>query len=219
MTIHTTEDYQEHVVIPYLDSLIENINQRFSDKAVKLLVATSISNPPELSTGYSLSSYGVQQIKNLTDFYGTDASVDYVGITYTSPPLLAHDELLSEYKVFRRAPHKEKELLMSSESHKVSQPPSLQDVLITMQATEAYRAIFPHTYTLIHIPLTLPGGTAMVEQSFSEMKMIKTRLRNRLSDCNLERLMKIADEGPQIGSVPFEEILEVFKMKNRRIEL
>ena len=63
MTISTVKDYQELVVIPYIDSLIGNINARFSDKAVKLLVATSIFNPAELPTYDSLSSYGVQQIK------------------------------------------------------------------------------------------------------------------------------------------------------------
>ena len=41
--------------------------------------------------------------------------------------------------------------------------------------------------------------------------MIKTRLRNRLSDSNLSRLMKIAVEGPELSSVPFEEILHIFK--------
>ena len=67
--------------------------------------------------------------------------------------------------------------------------------------------------------LALPIGTATVERSFSEMKMIKTRLRNRLSDCNLNNLMKIAVEGPQMENITSEEILNVFKRKNRRIEL
>ena len=150
MSICTIKDYREQVVIPYLDSLIENINQRFSDKAVKLLVATSIFNPAEVPTDQdSLSSYGLQQIKDLADFYGRQAYVDYCGVTYTSPPLLHRDELLSEWKVFRRAMHKEKELFMSL--HKVSRPPSLHDILISMEATEAYRGIFPHTFKPIGI--------------------------------------------------------------------
>ena len=178
MTISTVKDYQELVVIPYIDSLIGNINGRFSDKAVKLLVATSIFNPAELPTYDSLSSYGVQQIKELADFYGTEASVTYHGVTYTSQPLVAHDELVSEWKVFRRALCKEKELLMSSKGQ--SKCPSLQDLLQSMQATEAYKGIFPQTFNLLYILLALPIGTATVERSFSEMKMIKTRLRNRL---------------------------------------
>ena len=85
-------------------------------------------------------------------------------------------------------------------SKKLHKPPSLQDVLQSMQATEAYRGIFPQTFTLLNILLALSIGTATVERSFSEMKIVKTRLRNRLSDCNLARLMKIAVEGPELDS-------------------
>ena len=51
------------------------------------------------------------------------------------------------------------------------------------------------------------------------MKMIKTRLRNRLSDENLTHLMRIAIEGPDMKEVDFNEILDIFKEKNRRIRL
>ena len=74
-------------------------------------------------------------------------------------------------------------------------------------------------FKLLNIVLTLPVGTASVELSFSYMKLIKTRLRNRLSDVNLARLMRIAIEGPEPTSVNFDEVLEIFKEKNRRIQL
>ena len=67
--------------------------------------------------------------------------------------------------------------------------------------------------------MALPVSTATVERMFSQMKLIKTRLRNRLSDSNLEHLMKIAIEGPNISNVDFNEILDIFKQKNRRILL
>ncbi len=67
--------------------------------------------------------------------------------------------------------------------------------------------------------LALPVGTATVERSFSHMKMIKTRLRNRLSDENLTHLMRIAIEGLNLSEVNFNEILDIFKEKNRRIRL
>ena len=38
-----------------------------------------------------------------------------------------------------------------------------------------------------------PVGTASVEQSFSQMKMVKTRLRNSLGEQNLAYLMRIQD--------------------------
>ena len=71
----------------------------------------------------------------------------------------------------------------------------------------------------MNILLSLPIGTASVERSFSQMKMIKTRLRNRLTDVTLAQLMRTAIEGSDRTSVNFEEILEVFKQNNRRIQL
>ena len=173
-------DYQSHIAIPYIDSLMDNIKRRFSAKAVKLLVATSIFNPAQLPAEESLASYILQEIRDPADFYGNEASVEYLGVTYSSPPLLDRDELLSEWKVFRRAFYKEKELIVHARSKKLSTP-SMQEVLQSMQATDAYKGIFPQTFTLLNIISDMPVGTATVERSFSQMKMIKTRLRNRLS--------------------------------------
>ena len=50
------------------------------------------------------------------------------------------------------------------------------------------------------------------------MKMIKTRLRNRLSDENLTHLLRIAIEDPDLNEVNFNEILDILK-KKRRIRL
>ncbi len=82
-----------------------------------------------------------------------------------------------------------------------------------------YNDIFPETFKLMNIILTIPIGTASVERSFSQMKMIKTRLRNRLSHGSLAQLMRIAIEGPDPTLVNFEEILEIFKESNHRIQL
>ena len=58
-----------------------------------------------------------------------------------------------------------------------------------MESDSNYSTIFPETF----VHLTLPLGTA----SFSQMKMTKTRLRNRLTDVTLAKLMRIALEGPE----------------------
>ena len=214
MTISTIREYRQKVAIPYLDQLSMNINNRFLDKAVKLLVATSIFNLSLLPQEQSLNSYGLQEITDLADFYGSEASVEFQGAIYKSSPLLDREELLSEWKFFRRAFYKEKELISSKNAN-----PDMQEVFQSMQKTEVYKGIFPQTFKLSNIILAFPVGTATVERSFSDMKMIKTRLRNRLSDLNLCSLMRIAIEGPNLIDVHFEEILDVFKEKNRRIPL
>ena len=58
-----------------------------------------------------------------------------------------------------------------------------------------------------------------MERSFSRLKIIKARLRSRLSDCCVALLMSISIEGPKIDAVEFEEILEIFKEHNHRILL
>ena len=70
-----------------------------------------------------------------------------------------------------------------------------------------------------NILLALPVGTATVERTFSQMKLVKTRLRNRISDTNLTRLMRIAIECPELSSVDFNEIVDIFKENNHRILL
>ena len=42
---------------------------------------------------------------------------------------------------------------------------------------------------------------------------------NRLSDENLTNLMRNAIEGPDLNEVNFNEILDIFKEKNRHITL
>ena len=64
---------------------------------------------------------------------------------------------------------------------------------------------------MMNIFLALPIGTASVERSFSRLKIIKTRLRSRLSVCSVAQLMKISIEGPEINAVEFQEILEILK--------
>ena len=51
------------------------------------------------------------------------------------------------------------------------------------------------------------------------MKLVKTRLRSRINDINLARLMRIAIEGPELSIVDFNKVMDVFKEKNRRILL
>ena len=74
------------------------------------------------------------------------------------------------------------------------------------------------TSTLGNICLSIPVSTASVERSFSQMKLLKTRLRNCLSDSSLSHLMKIAIESPdKLSDSDTEEIVNVWNRKSRRV--
>ena len=144
----------------------------------------SIFNHCLLPTEDSLPSYGNEQIKILAEFYGQEAEVQCAGMTYTSPPLLHGDELLSEWKIFRRALLLEKKAIMERKKESVS--PSLQHILDEMETSHTYGGIFPETWKLLKIMMTLPVGTASVERSFSQMKLIKTLTFSRLRKTNVK---------------------------------
>ena len=156
-------------------------------------------------------TYGKEEIKLLAAFYGEEAVIEFQGESFQFPPVIDGDVLLSEWPVFRRALLHEKVAFMSSK--KLTKSPTFQQVFQGIQKADAYGGIFPEMFKLINIMLTLPVGTATVERSFSQMKIIKTRLRNRLNDTNLKRLMRIAIEGPEMKLVDFDEVLDVFREK------
>ena len=79
-------------------------------------------------------------------------------------------------------------------------------------------AMFPNLSVIANICLLIPVGTASVERSFSQMKMIKTRLRNRLGEMSLLLLMKIAIESLQkMSDRDLEEIIDAWNRKPRWI--
>ena len=73
---------------------------------------------------------------------------------------------------------------------------NLQLQLKDLASNEMMKTMFPNLSTLATISLSIPVATASVERSFSQMKLIKTRLRSRLCDTSLSHLMKIAIESP-----------------------
>ena len=79
-------------------------------------------------------------------------------------------------------------------------------------------AMLPNLHKLPTICLTNPVTTASVERSFSQMKLIKTRLRNRIGELSLSNLMEAAIESPDsLSDIDVEKILIVWNRNGRRI--
>ena len=79
-------------------------------------------------------------------------------------------------------------------------------------------SIIPHLRQLATVCLSIPISTASVEQIFSDMKLIENRLRNRLTELSLSKLMKIVIESPEtLTDSDLEEIVDVWNRKVTRI--
>ena len=76
----------------------------------------------------------------------------------------------------------------------------------------------PNLHKLTNICLCLPVSNASVEHSFSQMKLIKSRLRSCLSKISLTQLMKIAIKGSEkLSESDIEQIISVWNRKPRRV--
>ena len=169
----TLDSFRTAVLIPYVGKLIEKHPKSFSDEGVAVVIALSVFNPTNLpqADDRTFRTYGKEEIKQLTAFY--ERKIKFQREIFQFPPLIDGGVLLSEWPVFRRALLHEKEAFMSSK--KLTKSPTFQQVFQGIQKADAYGGIFPKMFKLINIMLTLPVGTATVERSFSQMKIIKNQ--------------------------------------------
>ena len=101
----------------------------------------------------------------LLDQYGsprTALSLD--GRTFQKQAIIT-DGVKAEWTTFRH---------YIAKQPKEDMPSQLNNLL----TCDMLKTMFPNLHTLANVCITLPVGTASVERSFSQMKMIKTRLRN-----------------------------------------
>ena len=80
------------------------------------------------------------------------------------------------------------------------------------------RTLFPNLCKIATINLSIPVSIASVERSFSQMKLIKTRIRSSFNDKSFSHLIKITIESPaELTGSHLKEVVGVWKRKNRRI--
>ena len=83
--------------IPYLDTLIANINSRFSGDVVELVVSASVFNPALLPDDETLlGAYGDSKLSTLANFYREKAELTFERVSYSSLAIINKEELLGE---------------------------------------------------------------------------------------------------------------------------
>ena len=114
-------------------------------------------------------------------------------------------ETRHEWKVFKLVIFEEKSL-------------SLKKLATLFLRSEAKCVTFLNIKILLTIAMVLPVIIATVERSFSDMKQIKDRLRNRLLPASMFKLMIRAIEAPHSTQWPLLQCWLLWKvMKPRRL--
>jgi hypothetical protein len=165
------------------------------------LACTFILDPQKVPKpdSVSLPTYGNDAIGELIAHYGEDRDAETTDGEETVKKAMVTSDLLTEWATFLKLLVKKPQDTTSSQ-------------LKELVSNKMLKAMFPG--------LSIPVSTASVERSFSQIKLIKTRLRitNSLSDCSLSQLMRIAIESPEVLSdSDLEEVVNVWQRKARRI--
>ena len=86
---------------------------------------------------------------------------------------------------------------------------------------EPYKDAFHELYRLSKIAVTLPVTSASCERSFSALKLIKTYLRNSMSDARVSNLATLHIERSRSRAIDLDDFVDVFanSHNNRKITL
>ncbi|KAJ8774419.1 hypothetical protein K2173_016865 [Erythroxylum novogranatense] len=148
--------YRVNLFIAIIDTQLQELNSKFSDSTMELLSLSSTLDPRD-----NFKLLNVDHICELANkFYPDDFS--------------------EQEKLHLRiqAPHYELDVPHHCELKQLSTISELCQGLVKTRKSLTY----PLIDRLIRLVLTLPVSTATSERSFSAMKIIKNRLRNRMED-------------------------------------
>jgi hypothetical protein len=189
-----TQDHFFRVDIFYaaIDAITTELDHRFNDATSELLCGFAC-----LDLRKSFSKFNVDRIAKLTEIYDADFSSDdgksiKVDLELFITHMKRHDEFRVCYDLASLA-----KKMFDLERH----------------------IMFPLVYRLIELALLLPVATASVERAFSAMKIIKTELRNKMSDGWLNDLMVCYIERRIFKGLDLAEIKKDFQSQGRRMPL
>lgn len=190
-----TQDHYFRVDIFYatIDSITTEFDHRFNEVSTELLTCFACLDPRE-----SFSKFDVNKLAHLTEIYLDDFSLDdRKAIKDQLATFIIHVRRLEEFRVCH----------------------DLASLAIKMVELKRH-IVFPLVYRLIELAMLLPVATASVERAFSSMKIIKTELRNKMSDGWLNDLMVVYIEREIFKGIDLESIKKAFqKKKDRNMQL
>ncbi|XP_024046510.1 uncharacterized protein LOC18051519 [Citrus clementina] len=194
------QHYWVNIFYAAIDSQLQELNIRFNDSSVELLMLSSVEllmlslvlDPRE---GYK--SFRIDDICQLVDkFY--------------------RDDFTDNEKIYLRVQldHYNYNVVQDPEFKNLS---SLSDLCQWLVRTRR-SSIYPLFYKIIVLVLTLPVSTATTERSFSAMRIVKTRLRNKMDDDFLTDTLITYIERDIANKISMESVINDFRdMKERKV--
>ncbi|KAH1208753.1 Zinc finger MYM-type protein 1 [Glycine max] len=188
-TITNLHHYRAKIFYVAIDKICVEMDHRFSEGSNIILDCFSCLDPKN-----SFSKFDVDKLARLADIYHADFSDDDRGTI--------RDQLETYVLQVRR-------------NASFSTCEDVQSLAMKMVQTEKH-LVFPLVYKLIELALILPVSTASVERAFSAMKIIKSKLRNKINDVWFNDLMVCYTEREIFKSLDDIDIIRTFTAKKSR---
>jgi hypothetical protein len=155
---HITVEHHYHFDIfnATIDFQLQELNSRFGERAMELLTLSSALDPND-----AYKSFKVDDICNLVE--------KYYPLDFSEQEKINLRFQLKHFQV---------DVLNNSKLQNLSSIAELCQELAKTEKSKTYYLID----RLIRLVLTLPVSTTTTERAFSAMKVIKTRLRNKMED-------------------------------------
>ena len=175
---------------PFIDAIIDNIEARFQNSEF-LASFSKIFNPQSYGTSKVQPDEMCSHAAKLCEQFG-----------------LPKDTAINEMKDFIF-------YVQAAGDINLSQSDFLTKLTIKSDSN-VYCATFPSLCKLAHIYKVLPPHTSDCERDFSQMKLIKTDIRNRMGEDTLDYLLRINIAGPPIEQFPFGKAVKLWSEKKDR---
>lgn len=193
ITVTNLHHYRAEIFYVLVDKICAEMNHWFSEATTEVLLCFSCLDPSN-----SFSKFDVNKLARLAEIYDADFSDHDRGIIR---------EQLETY------------VLQVRRHAAFANCTDIENLATKMVATEKH-LVFPLVYKLIELALLVPVSTATVERLFSAMKIIKSKLRNKIADDWFNNLMVCYVERELFRSLEEATILRRFQnLKTRKMQL
>ncbi|KAL6211502.1 hypothetical protein ACLB2K_016727 [Fragaria x ananassa] len=171
--------YQVDIFYAAIDSQLQELNYWFNECSIKLLILSSALDPSEIK-----GSFKIENVCQLVEKFYPQYFADHEKL-----------QLKKQLEFFEYDVVRDKEFKSLSTIFDISQS------LVRTRRSRTY----PLVYRVIVLVLTLPVSTETTERSFSAMRIVKTRLRNRMDNDFLTNSLLMFIE---------KEIVEIFDINS-----
>jgi hypothetical protein len=233
------ENFRARIYEPFVEQFIGEIKEAFQQ--MEFWHKFGIFDPRKLpSSTEELEMYGNEELKPLLLNYGESKEDTFKGKRNTQDPdiniLKADDEWLGfkELMFKKKEAHQNKltiritsaihnkknqEEIKKLQTERESYTPKLLWEELT--SDPCANQLYPSMMFLLKMLLLFPVSVACCERLFSKLKLVKTRLRNQLSQIHLDQLLRIGTESPDddFSDDTYDHFVEELKRKNPKMSM